>query len=263
MQIIDFHTHAFPDDLAARAVPQIAKGGGVSAALDGKVSSLLRSMDMAGIERSVVCSIATKPAQFQKILDWSKSVRSSRLVPFPSIHPADPEAREHIRMIHAEGFPGIKLHPYYQEFYLDEPRMEPLYECLRECGLLVLCHTGFDVAFARVRRADPERIWKVVNKFPGLKFVATHLGAWEDWAEVERWLIGKPVILETSFAISYCGAELVRRLLMAHPSDCILFGTDSPWADQAEEIERVKALALPADCQQKLFYDNARRLLGG
>lgn len=262
MPIIDFHTHAFPDELAERAVPLIARNAGAPAFLDGKVSSLLRSMDQAGIERSVICSIATRPAQFQKILDWSKSVRSSRLVPFPSIHPADPEAREHIRMIHAEGFPGIKLHPYYQEFCLDEPRMEPIYECVRECGLMVLCHTGFDVAFPRVRRVDPERIWKVVARFPGLKFVATHMGAWEDWMEVERWLIGKPVMLETSFSIPYCGAEAARRLLMAHPPDCILFGTDSPWADQTDEIARVKALNLPADRRQKLFYDNARRLLG-
>ena len=263
MQIIDFHTHAFPDDLAARAVPLIAKQAGVPAFLDGKVSSLLRSMDQAGIERSVVCSIATKPAQFQKILDWSKAVRSSRLVLFPSIHPADPEAREHIRMIQAEGFLGIKLHPYYQQFYLDEPRMEPIYECMRECGLMVFCHTGFDIAFPRERRADPERICKVVAKFPGLKFIATHMGAWENWDEVERWLIGKPVLLETSFSISYCGAACARRLLMAHPTDFILFGTDSPWASQADEIERVNALELPADRQQKLFYDNARRLLGG
>ncbi len=262
MQIIDFHTHAFPDELAARAVPLITKETGVPAALDGKVSSLLKSMDQAGIERSVVCSIATKPAQFQKILDWSNKVRSDRLILFPSVHPAAPDVLAHIRMIHAEGFLGIKIHPYYQEFYLDEPRMEPIYECMRECDLMVFCHTGFDAAFPRERRADPERIGKVVAKFPGLKLIATHMGAWEDWVEVERWLIGKPVLLETSFAIPYCGAAAARRLLIAHPADYILFGTDSPWADQAEEIERVKALDLPADRQQKLFYTNARRLLG-
>jgi len=259
---IDFHTHAFPDDLAARVVPLIARKAGVPAFLDGKVASLLRSMDQAGIERSVICSIATRPTQFRKIFEWSKSVRSDRLILFPSVHPAAPDVLAQIRMIHAEGFLGVKIHPYYQEFYLDEPRMDPIYECIRECGLMIFCHTGFDVAFPRVRRADPERIWKVMVKFPGLKFIATHLGAWENWDEVERWLIGKPVMLETSFAVSYCGADCARRLLMNHLSDHILFGTDSPWAGQAEEIERVKALDLPADRRQKIFYDNARRLLG-
>lgn len=262
MPIIDFHTHAFADEVAERAIPLIAKKAGIPAFLDGKVSSLLRSMDRAGIERSVICSIATKPGQFQKILDWSRQVRSDRLVMFPSIHPAAPDVLEHIRMIHAEGFLGIKIHPYYQGFDLDEPRMEPIYECMRECGLIVLCHTGYDVAFPRVRRAEPERICKVIAKFPGLKFVATHMGAWKNWEEVERWLIGKPVMLETSFAIPYCGAEVARRLLMAHPADYILFGTDSPWAGQAEEVARIKSWKLPADRQQKLFYDNARRLLG-
>ena len=263
MPLIDFHTHVFPDNLAARAVPQIAKAAGVPAFLDGKISSLLQSMDQAGIERSVVCSIATRPAQFRKILDWSGSVRSPRIVPLPSVHPADPDVCAHIRQIRAGGFPGIKMHPYYQDFFMDEPRMEPIYECVRDCGLILLCHTGFDIAFPRVRRADPERICKVVAQFPGLKFIATHLGAWEDWGEVERWLIGRPVMLETSFAVQYCGAECVRRLLMAHPRDCILFGTDSPWADQAEEVARIKALALPSDREQKLFYGNACRLLGG
>jgi len=263
MQIIDFHTHAFPDKLAERAVPLIAKEAGVPAVLDGKVSSLLCSMEHAGIERAIICSIATRPAQFQKILDWSRKVRSDRLILFPSVHPADPDVLAHIRMIHAEGFLGIKLHPYYQEFYLNEPRMDPIYACMRACGLMVFCHTGFDLAFPRERRADPELICKVITKFPGLKFIASHMGAWENWNEVERWLIGKPVMLETSLSIPYCGAELVRRLLMAHPADCILFGTDSPWAGQAEEIERIKALALPADRQQKLFHDNACRLLDG
>lgn len=263
MPVIDFHTHAFPDELAARAVPLLARRAGVPALLDGRVASLLASMDQAGIERSVICSIATRPGQFRKILEWSKTVRSARLVLFPSIHPADPGAREHIRMIQAEGFLGVKLHPYYQDFYLDEPRLDPIYACLRDCGLLLLCHTGFDAAFARERRADPERISKVVARFPGLQFIATHLGAWEDWAEVERWLIGKPVVLETSFALASCGAAVARRLLLAHPADCIMFGSDSPWADQTAEIARVKALALPAERQRKLFYDNARRLLGG
>ncbi|MFA5044257.1 MAG: amidohydrolase family protein [Kiritimatiellia bacterium] len=263
MPFIDFHTHAFPDDLAERAVPMLAKAAGVPAFLDGRVASLLRSMDQAGIEQSVVCSIATRPAQFRKIMDWSMKVRSDRLALLPSVHPAAPDVLAQIRAIRAEGFPGVKLHPYYQEFYLDEPRLAPIYECIRECGLMVFCHTGFDIAFPRERRANPERIGKVIDTFPGLKFVATHLGAWEDWEEVERRLIGRPVMLETSLALPYCGAAAARRLLMAHPADCILFGTDSPWAGQAEEIERVKALELPPDREQKLFHRNARRLLAG
>ncbi|MFP4564308.1 MAG: amidohydrolase, partial [Spirochaetia bacterium] len=59
MNIVDFHTHAFPDELAARAVPALEAEADIEAVLDGTVTSLLESMDRAGIERSVVASIAT------------------------------------------------------------------------------------------------------------------------------------------------------------------------------------------------------------
>ena len=66
--IIDFHTHAFPDELAERVIKMLEDEGGVKARLDGKISSLLGSMDKCGIEKSVICNIATKPAQFDSIL---------------------------------------------------------------------------------------------------------------------------------------------------------------------------------------------------
>ena len=67
-RIIDCHTHAFPDALAERAMAQLlAETDSVTAFLDGKLSSLLASMDANNIEKSVLCSIATKPSQFEPI----------------------------------------------------------------------------------------------------------------------------------------------------------------------------------------------------
>jgi len=31
----------------------------------------------------------------------------------------------------------------------------------------------------------------LINKFPGLKFITTHLGAWKEWDMVEKLMIGK------------------------------------------------------------------------
>ena len=91
MRIVDFHTHAFPDKLAERAIPLLAEAAHCTACLDGKLASLLRSMDQAGIAQSVVLSIATKPEQFDPILRWSEGIASDRIVPFASIHPNDPD----------------------------------------------------------------------------------------------------------------------------------------------------------------------------
>jgi predicted TIM-barrel fold metal-dependent hydrolase len=78
------------------------------------VAGLLASMDRSGIEQSVVCSIATRQEQFTPILEWSKAIRSERIIPFPSLHPDDPELLEHLQLIRDEGFKGVKMHPYYQ-----------------------------------------------------------------------------------------------------------------------------------------------------
>jgi predicted TIM-barrel fold metal-dependent hydrolase len=118
---IDIHTHAFPDPIAAHAIPALEKEGNIKAYLDGTVAGLLASMDRSGIEQSVVCSIATRQEQFTPILEWSKAIRSERIIPFPSLHPADPELLDHLQLIRDEGFKGVKMHPYYQ---LAEIRLE-------------------------------------------------------------------------------------------------------------------------------------------
>lgn len=262
MLIIDAHAHAFPDAVAERAVPLLAQEGHVKAHLDGKVDSLMRSMDRAGIAVAVICSIATKPEQFGPILKWSKAIASDRLVPLGSVHPSDPDAVAHIREIREAGLRGVKLHPYYQNFDLDEERLMPIYEAIAECGLVLVSHTGFDVAFPRVRKCDPARIVAVTRRFPALKFVATHLGAWEDWDAVSEQLLGSSLTMEISCALESLPPERARAMLMAHPADRLLFGTDTPWNDQGEVIERVRSLGLPPDRLNRLLGGNAAALFG-
>ncbi len=263
--IIDFHTHAFPDDLAERAMKALIEEGrrmfDIRAFLDGKISSLLLSMDRNGIEKSVVCSIATRPSQFKAIFSWSKKVTSDRIIPFPSFHPEDKGYAERILAIRGAGFAGVKFHPYYQNFALDDERMYPIYEKIREADLAVMMHTGFDLAFERKRIADPARIWKVLQAFPGLKLVTTHLGAWEDWDEVERYIVGKEIYMEISFALEYLDRERARDMLLRHPREFVLFGTDSPWTDQGSTLTLLKRLDLGAERENLIVRENALRLL--
>ncbi|HAK95468.1 MAG TPA: amidohydrolase [Planctomycetes bacterium] len=262
MGIIDFHTHAFPDKVAARAIPALEREAGIKAVLDGTLSALLGSMDAAGIERSLVMSIATRPEQFDSIMAWSRAIASERIVPLPSIHPADPLARERAAAVAAAGFKGVKLHPFYQDFSLDDPAALPLMEALAAHGLFCVCHTGFDIAFPRVRRCDPAMVAALAARVPGLVFVATHLGGWYDWEEVERHLLGTPVYMDISFTLGHLAERNVARMLRAHPADYLLFGTDSPWQDQRVACEGVRALGLGKSLEERLFHANAARLLG-
>ncbi len=256
------HVHAFPDAIAAHAIRTLeAETDDVKACHGGTVKDLLASMDAAGIDHAVLCSIATRPGQFQSILDWSASLNQPRLTALPSVHPADPEAVARVHTIADRGFIGLKIHPYYQDFTLDDEELFPLYQAARERGLLVVCHTGFDIAFPRIRRGDPVRIRRVHETFPGLLFIATHLGAWDDWDEVERHLIGHPIYMETSFSTNCMPPARARRLLTAHPAEYLLFGTDSPWTDQAQALRELRALDLPEDRLDAILWKNAHRLL--
>lgn len=259
--IIDCHTHAFPDELARRAVPLLEEEGNIRAALDGTVGALLHSMDQAGITRSVVASIATKPKQFRPILEWSLSIASQRIVPFASVHPDDPDALPRIAEIAATRLRGIKLHPYYQRFVIDEERMMPIYGAVERAGLILLMHTGFDIAFPRDRIADPVRILHVLERHPDLRLITSHFGGWEDWDEVERVLLGKPVYMDVSYSLPLLEAHRARRFILDHPRDRVLFGSDSPWSDQRQAVQAIRALSLPEDVEEGLFYANAERLL--
>lgn len=261
MKIIDFHTHAFPDAVAEKAIPFLEGEADVKAAHDGKLSSLLSSMDRAGIQSAVVCSIATKPSQFLPILEWSKQIASSRIIPLASVHPDDPSLAENVGKVKEAGLQGLKMHPYYQRFVFNEKRMLFFYEAVRDNGLLLVSHTGFDIAYPRDRIVDPEKILSILTQFPDLKFVATHLGSWEDWDEVEKHLLGKEIYLEISYTLGILDDDRFVSMVLRHPPEFLLFGTDSPWDDQKRALGHFLALKLPESLKEKMLETNARRLL--
>jgi predicted TIM-barrel fold metal-dependent hydrolase len=259
---IDFHAHAFPDFLAERAISHLEGMGDTRAFLDGTVTALVGSMDKASISRSVVCSIATEPRQFESILKWSEEIASSRITPFPSIHPRSPDAVGEIERIAEEGFSGIKLHPEYQDFHIDEPKMADLYGALEKGGLIVLFHAGFDIGFPDSDRSSPARIDQVRGAFPALSIVASHLGGFRQWEEAGRHLVGKDVYFDTSYTIGHIDPGLMGEILRSHPPERLLFGSDSPWTDQRESLDAIRALNLGDDLEKRILASNARKLLG-
>ncbi len=259
--IIDFHTHIFPDKLAAAAIPKLEKAGGITAHTNGTRQGLLDSMAQAGVDKSVVCTIATRPEQFEPILNWATKFADERLIPFPSVHPAAPDCLRQIDRIKNAGFKGIKMHPYYQDFYLNEARLTPVYERISGHGLILLLHTGFDLAFPKIRRADPAQIVQVAESFPKLKLVASHLGAWRLWDEVRDILCGREIYMDISFALDFLPPAQARNIIISHPADFLLFGSDSPWTGQRATLDLLSRLDLKTELQNKILGGNASRLL--
>jgi hypothetical protein len=258
--IVDFHTHAFPDDLAEKALNNLAYKSQILPSYDGTISGLIKSMDEAGIEKSVICNIATKPTQTENILKWCVKIKSDRIIPFASIHPDN--NKDIVGKIKKAGIRGIKLHPMYQDFFADDEKMFPIYEEIEKNNLILIFHSGFDIAFPTDERASVERILKVGRKFPQIRIVASHTGGWKMWDEVLRTLAGENVWIEISMTLKYIeNIEIFHEILAKHSPDKILFGTDAPWGSQKEDVEAVKKLAISENLRGKIFYLNAELLL--
>ena len=263
MAAIDVHTHAFPDDIAERAIAKLSAEGDWSAVGKGTVSALLESMDAADIDLSILCAIATKPDQVRGIFRWCRKIRSERIIPLPSVHPGVRKPDAWVVKIAKAGFVGIKLHPMYQDFVVDEPALDPIYAAAAERQLLVALHCGKDIAFPPDDdRAAPRRVRAVLDRHPSLRLIATHMGGWNMWEEVREHLLGTQALLETSFSLAHMPPEEATDMIRRHGADKVLFGTDWPWNDQAAEIQRVKQLDLTAPQRRAILCNNAARLLG-
>ena len=261
MAVIDVHAHAFPDEVAGRAIQKLKAMADWRPVGDGTIGDLLRSMDAAGVDTAVICTIATKPEQTEGIVDWCRRVRSERILPFPSVHPQADDKPEWLKKFRDDGFRGIKLHPMYQDFTADDPQMDELYGAAADCGLIVAMHCGFDIAFATDERAAPLRIARIADRHPRLKLICTHLGGWKAWDAVEQHLLGRDMLFETSFAVRLLGLERTADMIRRHGAGRVMFGTDWPWNAHSEDVADINALDLTDEQKQAIMGGNAARLL--
>ncbi len=69
--IVDFHTHIFPDKIAARTIEKLENIANIKAFTDGREHSLSASMQKAGVDLSVVLPVVTKPEQFDTVNEFA------------------------------------------------------------------------------------------------------------------------------------------------------------------------------------------------
>jgi uncharacterized protein len=260
MKIIDIHTHAFPDSIAEKAMSALTENSGdYKPFIGGTINDLLKSMGNSNIDAAFIANIATKPEQFEPIMKWSKSIQTNKIIPLGSVHPKSANLKNEIALIKESNFPGIKLHPMYQDFEIDDKKIYPLYEYASQSNLFILIHSGYDIAFPGNENASPNKILNVIKDFPDLKIIAAHLGGWRSWDKVVEYLVGKNVYFDTSF-IHEVDDETIYKIFNNHDSNLILFGTDSPWLDQKREVENIFKLKINDELKEKIFFKNVVNL---
>ncbi|MFA6308780.1 MAG: TatD family hydrolase [Clostridia bacterium] len=260
--VIDFHVHCFPDELAEKAVLSLSECSDIPARVNGTIKDIKKSMKEAGVSKSVVLSIATKPSQTKKINIWSSKIADDEIVPFGTLHPHNTDWKNELAAISATGLKGIKFHPDYQNFFVDDKEMFAIYEKAFELGLIIVFHAGLDIGLPAPYHCTPDGLAEVVKAFPGAKIVAAHMGGFSFWDDVEKFLVGQEIYLDTSYCLDYMKEEQLRRIIDNHGYEKILFATDSPWCDQKEEIEKIRLLNFKPEIKEAILAGNALKLLG-
>ena len=87
-------------------------------------------------------NIATKPTQQTVVNNWAASIDDPTIYGFGSVHPDAPDALDELQRIKDLGLYGVKLHPDYQGFLIDDPKMFPIYDAISSLGLPVTFHTA-------------------------------------------------------------------------------------------------------------------------
>ncbi len=269
--IIDFHTHIFPQKIAAATIAELEKKSCVKAASDGAVEGLLDSMQQAGVDCSVIVPVVTAPRQFESINRFANEINEQykedavdgmpRLLSFGGIHPDNENYKEQLKQLKRMGFVGIKLHPDYQGVNFDDIRYERIVAYASELDMIVLVHAGIDIGMPNPVRCTPMMSAKVLKNTQASKLVLAHLGGWKLWDEVEELLVGSTAYFDTAFIHKYIEREQFCRIVNNHGSEKILFATDSPWANQRETINWVSECDLSDDAKENIYFKNALQLL--
>jgi hypothetical protein len=258
--LTDFHTHIWPDALASAAIGALSAQGGIPALYDGTVAGLRSAMKRAGIERSVVQPVATKPGQVRAINDWAATLMSDDVVPFGAMHPDLEDPVAELERMHALGLRGFKMHPEYQSFSPDDHKLSPMLDAATELGMIFFSHAGADIG-PQTLSGTPDVFARVIDRHPDLTIVLAHLGGFRQWHDVPEHLVGRDVYLDTAFTLGHLPDEEFVAIVRAHGADRVLFGSDGPWTDAAAEIAHIRSMGFTDAELDAILGGTAEKLL--
>jgi hypothetical protein len=258
-KIIDIHAHIFPEKIAEKAVGAIGEYYGIGMYGVGTVDALLKSGGKIGVDKYVVLPTATKVEQVDSANRFIAEVQGeyNSFIGFGSLHPDLEDPGSEVDKIISMGLHGIKLHPEFQNFSLDDAAMLRIYKAV-EGRLPLLVHMGDENRDS----SHPQKLAKILEMFPGLKVIAAHFGGYSAWDESIKYLVGKDLYFDTSSSLFKLDPQKAVRIIRSHGTEKILFGTDYPMWPHDEEFVRFMGLDLTEAERKMILYDNAARLFG-
>lgn len=290
--IIDAHCHIWEESLMSPELKGILQavakqfGYDMKLILDGTVERLIREMDEAGIDKTVLLALDYEFAfkgdvTFKEYNDYVANILKEypdRFIGFCGIDPRRGKGaiRELERCVEELGMGGVKLWPL-TGFYPDDPEYYPFYERVEELGVPILCHTGMGPPKTYLKYNRPMYVDKIAVDFPKIKIQMAHIGL--PWTSEAIAVAGKnPNVyfdismweLPYKMAPFFMYQTLVEAKLNCGVSK-ILFGSDwplfAPMCPLKEWVEGIKTMELPMPLQMmglpEFTEEEKKMILGG
>ena len=261
MEIIDAHAHIYPEKIAAKATDTIGLFYDIKMEMPaGTAEHLIEEGQKAGISGYVVHSVATTAKQVRSINDFIKRAVDSHpeFIGFITLHQdlTEEEIAAEIDFALANNLKGIKLHPDFQKFNIDDPLAERFYRAA-EGKLPILFHVGDD----RYEFSKPERLARMARKYPNLNFIAAHFGGYRCWDDAPVYQGLDNVYFDTCSSLPFIGAEKARELIDMYGAERFFFATDFPMWDAKGELERFNQIPMTDTERELILAGNIKRLL--
>lgn len=264
MPIIDAHAHIYPDKIAPRAVPAIGTFYLVPMQGEGTADDLLARYGECGITHAIVHSVATTAKSVPTINSFiaEQCAQHPEFIGFGTMHQEFEDVEAEVDRALALGLHGFKLHPDTQQVNMDDPRLMDFYEVIAGRVPLVL-HTGD----YRYDYSSPRRLVKVLKAFPDLVVNAAHLGGWSiydvGYDVLHEELLGEErLFVDASSAFAFTGRRHMRELVRMWGADRVMFGTDYPMWQPAQELNEMMHCDLTDDELEKILWKNAEVFSG-
>lgn len=226
--------------------------------------SLLRKMEQSHVEKCIIFPFnEVRPGKaFSTANDYIANVvaaHPNKFVGFARTDPRHPLAVDEVRRaVKKLGLRGLKLHPRSQVFKPSDEVMVPVLEACVALGVPILFHSGF--AYEPI----PPMIAEVAESFPELPIIMGHMGCTEVCTPTgveEAIQVARDrdnVYLETSRVML---ASCITRAVRVIGDTRVIFGSDTPFGSQVDEIRTMLRAGLAEASLSRIFSHNIKGLI--
>ncbi len=259
---IDAHTHVFHPKIAPKVLNQLESHYSITPVGNGLTDDLLTRMQTAGIDKSVVLTAATAPAQVIPANNWAIHIKEEyeQLIPFGTVHPGFDKMDTELDRLEKNGIKGLKFHPDFQGFRMDDDALYDIMEMIQD-RFICLFHVG-DTLPPEENPSCPRKLAALGKAFPKPVIIAAHMGGYQHWNEALEHLTNTNIFVDSSSVTDFVDDTALNTLFQTFGKDRILFGSDYPLFDPADEIATLKARLTVSNGELDTILSNTAHLLG-